>query len=148
MTYPDAPQQPPNYPPAPGYGAPPPPQQPNRLRGRVPRMLGWILLALAVALFVVGAVVVSTKSLSKVTGFQRVPVPTDSSTVTFDHTGKYVAYYEAPNVNSDIRQVPAVGVAIQAPNGTVTRLTKGYKQQSDGKIKIFTYDTRASRSTN
>lgn len=103
-------------------------------------MLGWIFLAVAVALFVVGIVVVGTKSLSKVNGFQRVPIPTDSSTVTFDHTGKYIAYYEADNVNSDIREVPAVGVAIQAPNGKVTRITKGYKQRSDGKIRIFTYD--------
>src|SRR4051794_20569134 len=115
MSYPDAPQQPPQYPQAPGYGPPPQPPQSTRLRGRGPRMLGWIFLALAIALFVVGIVVVGTKSLSKVSGFQRVPIPTDSSTVTFDHTGTYIAYYEADNVNSDIREVPAIGVAIQAP---------------------------------
>lgn len=134
MSYP---QPPPAYPAAPGGGA-----QPGkvRLRGRVPRILGWIFLAIAVVLFVIGIVVVGTKSLSKVNSFQRVPVPTDNATVTFDHTGRYVAYYEASNVTSGIREVPAVGVAIQAPNGTVTRLSQGYKEHSDGKIDIFTYD--------
>jgi hypothetical protein len=135
MSYPPPPSA--AYPPAPGQSAPP---QKVRLRGRIPRILGWTFLAVAVALFVVGLVVVGTKSLSKVNGFQRVPIPTDNSTVTFNAAGKYVAYYEAPSVNSDIREVPAVGVAIQAPNGTVTRLTHGYKEHSDGKIDIFTYD--------
>ena len=104
------------------------------------RILGWTFLGLALALFIVGIVVVGTKSLSKVNGFQRVPVPTDNSTVTFDHPGKYVAYYEADNVDSSIREVPAVGVAMQAPDGTVMRITQGFKEHSDGKIDIFTYD--------
>jgi hypothetical protein len=135
MSYPPPPE--PAYPSAPGPGGAP---GKVRLRGRVPRILGWTFLAIAAVLVIVGGVVIGTKSYSKVNGFQRVPVPTNNSTVTFNHTGKYVAYYEASNVNSDIREVPAVGVAIQAPNGTVTRLSHGYKEHSDGKIEIFTYD--------
>jgi hypothetical protein len=135
MSYPQPPSA--AYPSAPGYGAPP---GKVKLRGRMLRILGWTFLAVAVVLFIVGIVVVGTKSLSKVNSFQRVPIPTNNSTVTFSSPGKYVAYYEAGNVNSDIREVPAVGVAIQAPNGTVTRLTHGYKEHSDGKIDIFTYD--------
>jgi hypothetical protein len=134
MSYPPPPS--PAYPPGPG--APPPGKV--RLRGRIPRILGWTLLGLAVALFIAGVVVVGTKSYSKVNGFQRVPVPTNNSTVRFDHPGKYVAYYEASDVDSGIREVPAVGVAIQAPDGTVTRITHGYKEHSDGKIDIFTYN--------
>ena len=125
------------------YPPPPSPAYPPgkvRLRGRIPRILGWTFLGLAVVLFIVGVVVVGTKSLSKVNSFQRVPVPTNNSTVRFDHPGSYVAYYEASDVNSNIREVPAVGVAIQAPNGDVRRITTGYKEHSDGKIDIFTYD--------
>src|SRR5438067_1306908 len=136
MSYPPPPS--PAYPPGPGPGIAPPGKV--RLRGRIPRILGWTFLGLAVALFIVGVVVVGTKSLGKVNGFQRVPVPTDNSTVRFDHTGKYVAYYEASDVNSDIREVPAVVLAIQAPNGQTQRITHGYKEHSDGKIDIFTYD--------
>jgi hypothetical protein len=136
MSYPPPPS--PAYPPGPAAGGPPPGKV--RLRGRVPRILGWTFLGLAVALFVAGVVVVGTKSYSKVNGFQRVPVPTNNSTVRFDSTGKYVAYYEAGDVNSDIREVPAVVVAMQAPDGSVMRITHGYKEHSDGKIDIFTYD--------
>lgn len=133
MSYPPPPS--PAYPPGPGM-----PPGKVRLRGRIPRILGWTFLGLAVVLFIVGIVVVGTKSLSKVNGFQRVPVPTDNSTVRFDSTGTYVAYYEASDVDSSIREVPAVVVAIQAPNGDVQRITHGYKEHSDGKIDIFTYD--------
>jgi hypothetical protein len=110
------------------------------LRGRVPRLLGWIFLGLAVAALVAGGIVLGTKSFTEVNGFQRVPIPTDNATVTFGHTGKWVAYYEADGVDSDIDSVPAVQIAIQSPSGQVRRLTTLYGDRSDGKVKIFTYD--------
>lgn len=146
MTYPNPPEQPSGYPaapppygaaPQPSFGAPPP-QGP--LRGRTPRRLGWIFLALAIALFIAGGIVLATKSFSEVNKFQRVAVPTQNSTVTFNRTGKWVAYYEASNVHSGIDSVPAVRVAIESPSGQVRELTTLYGNRSDRKVKIFTYD--------
>ena len=133
MSYPPPPS--PAYPPGPGM-----PPGKVRLRGRIPRILGWTFLGLAVVLFIVGGVVIGTKSYSKVNGFHRVSVPSADATVRFDHTGNYVAYYEASDVHSGITEVPAVGVLLQPPNGNAFLLRHGYKENSDGKIKIFTYD--------
>jgi len=128
-----------SYPPPPSY--PPAPQAPQAgpLRGRTPRRLGWIFLILAIALFVVGGVVLAKKSFNEVDKFSRVPIPTSDGSIHLK-AGKNVAYYEAKGVNSDINSVPAVGVAIKSPSGQVQTLTKPYGGRSDGKVKIFTYD--------
>src|SRR5436189_2919372 len=96
MGYPNPPEQAGGYPPAAGYG---PTAGPQRLRGRVPRLLGWIFLGLAVALFVAGGIVLATKSLGKVNDFQRVSFE-GGGTVQLDDTGKWVVYLEAADVDS------------------------------------------------
>jgi hypothetical protein len=110
------------------------------LRGRVPRLLGWIFLGASIVLIVVGAVVAATQSLSKVNHFQRVAVADRTGTVHFDKSGKYIAYYEADNVRSDIKAVPRIGVALRGPSGQTMVLNTLYGNRSDGKIDIITYD--------
>lgn len=130
MTYPAPP------PPASGYGAPPP--GPGRLRGRTPRWLGWIFLALGVVLIVVAIVIAATKSLSKVDDFQRVKAGSTDS-VTFSHTGKYVAYYESDAITSHQDTVPKIKVLITDPDGKQTTLATPYGNRSDGKISKLNY---------
>src|SRR5262249_8250941 len=95
--------------------------------------------------FVAGGIVLATKSLGKVNGFQRVPVPTADSSVTFSGTGKYVAYYEARDVSSGIKQVPLVPVVLRSQSGQVQRLTTLCGNRSDNKIKVLTYDYNGHR---
>lgn len=128
-----------SYPPPPSYPPAAQPPQSGPLRGRTPRRLGWIFLILAVALFVVGGVVLAKKSFNEVDKFARVAVPTSDGTIHLK-AGKNVAYYEAKGVDSGIDSVPAVGVAIKSPSGKVQTLSKPYGGRSDGKVKIFTYD--------
>ena len=132
MSYPQPPS--PAYPSAYPAGAAP---GKVRLRGRVLRILGWTFLGLAVVLFVVGIVVVGTKSLGKVNGFQRITFASGQGTVNLD-TGKYVGYYEASNVSDSIDFVPRFQAAVRGPNGPVN--LQVYGNRSDGKIKKFTYD--------
>lgn len=132
---------PPAYPPAPyggygGYGAPPP--QPRRLRGRIPRLLGWIFLGLAVAAFAAGAGVIATKSLGEVGGFHRVTFAAASGTVQLDGSGKWVGYYEAHDVSDATDRLPAFRVAVLDPSGTPVTL-QTYGNRSDGKVDKFTY---------
>jgi len=119
-----------------GYASGPP--QPTRLRGRTPRRLGWIFLAAAIVLVVVGAIVVATKSIGKVDDFQRVSVAQGSGTINLN-AGKYVAYYEADNVNSDTKSLPMIGVQLTSPSGQVINVTTPYGNRSDNKIKSLTY---------
>lgn len=132
MSYPPPPQS--AYPPAPGPGPGP---GKVRLRGRVPRILGWTLLAIAIVLFVVGIVVVGAKSLSKVNGFQRISFTSGQGTVNLN-TGKYVGYYEASDVSDSIKFVPQFQAAVHGPNGPVS--LERYGDRGDGTIKKFTYD--------
>jgi hypothetical protein len=113
-----------------------------KLRGRLLRIIGWVALGLALALFIAGFAVIGTKTLSPVNSFIRVSVPTNPNgvAVQFDRTGKWVAYYEASNVESGIDQVPAVPVAIQDPSGQIRRINTPFGNRSDGKVDIFTYD--------
>jgi hypothetical protein len=138
MSYPNPPGPPSAYPPPPSGGLSAQPGGP--LRGRIPRRLGWIFLVVAVGLFVGGGIVLATKSVGAANKFQRVDVPTTTGSVTFKNTGKFVAYYEAKGVDSGIKQVPAVGVALQSPTGKIQTLTTPYGGRSDNKIKILTYD--------
>jgi uncharacterized membrane protein len=135
MSYPNPPGQPPAYPPAPGYNP-----APAHLRGRRPLQVAIPLLVAGLVLVIIGIVVVATKSLGKVNDFQRVDVSAATGTVTFKDAGNYVAYYEADDVDSNIRSVPAVRIALQSPSGKVQQLTTPYGGRSDGKIKIITYD--------
>lgn len=143
MTSPDAPQQPPQYPPAPGFGAPPPPPgygaspQPTRLRGRVPRLLGWIFLVIAVAGLVAGGVILGTKSFGKVNGFQRVDFAS-GGTVHLSGTGKYVIYLEGSNVDS-LKRVPFT-VEVTAPSGQRIPFTYYGNPGAGQKVTRFTYD--------
>ncbi len=131
MTYPAPP------PPTSGYGAPPP--RPGRLRGRTPRRLGWIFLALGVVLIVVGGVIIATKSLTPVNNFQRVKA-NSSGSVTFKHAGGYVAYYESDAVTGNETAVPLLPVRLTDPNGKQTTLSTKYGNRSDGKIRLLHYE--------
>jgi hypothetical protein len=128
-----------SYPPPPSaYPTAPPPGGGNvRLRGRVPRLLGWIFLAIAIIAFVVGGIVIGTKSLGKVNSFQRVTFTSGSGTVHLD-TGKYVGYYEAADVDNSIDAVPNFRVLITDPNGGQVNF-QNYGNNSNGTIKKFTY---------
>jgi hypothetical protein len=127
-----------SYPPPPPPAYPPAPQQPERLRGRTPRRLGWIFLALAVVLFVVGGIVLATKSLGKVNDFDRLSIANGGGTVTLDGTGKYVGYYEAGNVTDSIDRIPSFRAAVLDPSGDPVQLQR-YGNRSDGKVKKLTY---------
>ncbi len=147
MSYPNPPGDQPAYQPAPGYGPPPgypASGQPSRLRGRTPRRLGWIFLAAAVILFVIGGVVAATKSLNKVSGFQRIPIATGSGSVNLNTTGKWVVYYEASNVDNGIDRIPTIQLAIKDPSGA--RISGSpYGNRSDGKVKKFVYDYKGHK---
>jgi hypothetical protein len=136
MSYPNTPAPPPGYPSSPGYGQPP---ATGPLRGRTPRRLGWIFLVVAIALFVVGGVVLGTKSLGKVNGFQRVSVASGGGAVQLSGTGKWVVYYEADNVSSSISRLPGIRVVVTDPSGHPVPLQL-YGNSSDGKIKKLPYD--------
>ena len=127
--------------PAPPYGYPPTPSESKpRLRGRTAVRVGAILAGAGVVLIVVGAIIVSTHSLSKVDNFQRVKVSDVSGTLHFDHPGGYVAYYESDTVTSGTREVPLIPVRLTDPSGTSTALSTKYGNRSDGKIKLLHYD--------
>jgi hypothetical protein len=138
MSYPPPPSGQSPYPsasaPGPGYGGPP-----TTLRGRTPRRLGWIFLALAVIAFVIGGIIVGTKSLGKVNDFQRVSFASGTGKVTVDGTGKWVGYYEASNVDTSINRIPQFQAAMTSPSGATVQL-KPYGNRSDGKVDKFTYD--------
>jgi hypothetical protein len=128
-----------SYPPPPAY--PPAPQSPpdaGPLRGRTPRRLGWIFLALAIILFVIGAIVVAKKSYSEVKTFQRVSIADGSGSVNVDRTGKWVIYYEASNVNSSFKRIPDITVLVTTSSKPVQLST--YGKRKDGKVDRLTYD--------
>src|SRR5206468_10963277 len=114
--------------------------QPNGpLRGRVPRLLGWIFLAIAIALVVVGAVVLAKKSLGKVGDFQRVSIASGGGTVQLNRTGKWVVYYEASNVSGNLKRIPNITLAVGDPSGAAVPL-ENYGNRADGKVDWLTYD--------
>lgn len=139
MSYPPPPgppQQPYGYP----VGPPPVSAGPVRLRGRTPRLLGWIFLALAIVLFVVGGVIAATKSLSKVNGFQRVTVASGAGTVNLDGTGKWIIYFETSQVSNSTSELPPIRIVqLTDPSGQPI-VGQPYGNRSDGKVEKFTYD--------
>jgi hypothetical protein len=133
-----------SYPPPPAYPPVPPSQQPDGpLRGRTPRRLGWIFLGLGILLIVVGGVLAATKSLGAVNDFERVKVADGGGNVNFDKTGKFLAYYEGSEVDSDIKRVPLPLIRLTSPSGKAEVLdtTYGGNRRSEGKVsKKLTYD--------
>ena len=91
--------------------------QPRVRPGRIWYLAGVVLLLAGVAWLVFGFVSLS----SKVDGFARVPLPA-GGTVTLDHSGGYVVYYEGPGAASG--QIPSFDVRIApvAPPATVGSL--------------------------
>jgi hypothetical protein len=71
---------------APAIRSPPP------VRGRKALVVGAALTVLGAVALIVGAVVSSSTGVSQ---FQRVTVSDQTGTITFNHTGDYVAYYES-----------------------------------------------------
>lgn len=114
-----------------------PPGQPTRLRGRTPLWLALIFFVVAVALFVIGGVVIANKSLGKVNSFHRVSFAAGTGTVQLS-AGTYVGYYEASTVNDSITQIPYFRVAVQAPSGQILPISK-YGPDSNGKIRKLVY---------
>lgn len=79
--------------------------QPRVRPGRIWYLAGVVLLLAGVAWLVFGFVSLS----SKVDGFARVPLPA-GGTVTLDHSGGYVVYYEGPGAASG--RIPSFDVRI------------------------------------
>jgi len=135
MTYPPPPY--PQYPSGPpGYG--PPPSGPVRLRGRTPRRLGWIFLAVGIVLTVVGATVYETQSLSKVDKFSRVSIAAGGGTANFS-TGNYLAYYEAKGANDKTKNIPIVAIRLTSPSGKQMVLDTLYGGGKVADLKIKSY---------
>jgi uncharacterized membrane protein YidH (DUF202 family) len=127
----------PAYPPAPGPVTAGPSGQ-VQLRGRTPRRLGWIFLAVGLVILVIGIVVLVTKS-SKVNGFARVRVSDQVGQIHLD-AGKYLAYYEAQNV--DTNAIPLPAVVLVGPSGKALPLLTLYggRPRSSGNIStVLTY---------
>ncbi|MEO8889833.1 MAG: hypothetical protein ABI301_04165 [Jatrophihabitantaceae bacterium] len=116
------------------------PVRPKHLRGRKPLWAALIAFVIAVILFVVGGVILGTKALGKVDGFQRVSIASGEGTVTLDGTGKWVGYYEASDVSSSIDAIPHFRVAVTSPSNQNVTL-ESYGNLSDGKVKKLTYDS-------
>jgi hypothetical protein len=104
-------------------------------------------MVLGLALAIAGGVLASTRSYSKVKGFQRISVQDTTGTVHFSHAGGYVAYYESRTVTDSTSQlIPPVGGTLtnQAANTTVILRTP-YGNRSDGKIKFLHYDYKGHK---
>ena len=126
------------------YPPPPPvpglPSKKPRLRGHTGIRVGAILSILGLAVAVVGVIVLGTQSLGKVNDFQRIKIADGSGTVRFSGTGQFVAYYEAPNVTSNITRLPPIELAVRNQSTKTVVAITPYGNRSDGKIKKLTYD--------
>jgi hypothetical protein len=100
-------------------------------------MLGWIFLGVAVVAFVIGGVVLGTKSLSQVNDFQRVSFE-QGGPVQLDGTGKWVVYLEAGNVDS-LQRIP-FRLAVSGPSGLPLRVAYYGDPGPGEKVHKFTYD--------
>lgn len=120
-----------------GYGAPA--GNPPRRRGRTPLMLALIFGVIGIVLLVVGGVVGFSEGLNKVNSFQRVSVADGVRTMHLN-AGSYVAYYEAPNYNTNSNTVPVLVLQILDPQTGHFLTGSLYGGRSDHKVKILTYD--------
>jgi hypothetical protein len=101
-------------------------------------------LAVAVVLFVIGGVVGATKSLGKVSGFQRVTIADGAGTVNLNGTGKWIIYYEASDVDNGLDRIPRIRLSLTDPNGTQVT-GKPYGNRSDGKVDKLVYDYKGHK---
>jgi len=132
----------PASPPAGGYPGYPAAPRPKRLRGQRPLQIGAVLMAIGIVVMIIGVVVSSAGGDSKVNGFQRVKVSDHTGTITFKHSGGYLAYYESDSVtDSTSQQIPLIPTRLTSPaNGQVLTLSTPYGDRSDGKVKYLHYD--------
>jgi len=150
VTYPSDPNNPssggfqgyPATPPAGGvYPGYPAAQPPRRTRGTRAVQVGAILMAAGIVIAIIGSVIGSKTSDSKVNGFQRVQLADKTGTITFKNSGGYVAYYESKSVTDSTNQkVPLIEVTLTPTSGQPLPLTTPYGNRSDGKIKYLHYD--------
>jgi len=126
-------------PPPPAYGVPPAPARKQKLRGAMPRKLGWIFGAVGVVALVVGIVVLAAKSLGAVNDFQRISVAQGHGTISVDRTGKWVGYYESDQVTSRISRLPDLQVAIAGPDGQRIDFDS-YGNPNGNSVRRLTYD--------
>jgi len=138
----------PQYPPPPYGSAPyasaPPaypgyPSAPVRLGGRIPLRLALVFGVIGVALLVVGGIVGFSQGLNKVDSFQRVS-PADGIRTVHLNAGDYVAYYEAPNYDTNSKTVPILVLQILDPSTGHLLTGSLYGGRSDHKVEILTYD--------
>jgi hypothetical protein len=120
-----------------GYGAPAAP--PPRRRGRTPLIIALIFGVVGLALLVVGGVVGFSQGLNKVNSFQRVSVADGIRTIHLT-AGDYVAYYEAPNYNTNSNSVPILILRILDPQTGHFLTGSLYGGRNDHKVKMLTYD--------
>ncbi|MGH8860898.1 MAG: hypothetical protein ACRDVG_06625 [Jatrophihabitantaceae bacterium] len=126
-------------PPPPPPGPPGPPGRQARLRGHTGMRVGIALTVPGLILLIVGIVVIATQSFTKVDGFQRVSFAQGTGTIDFSKSGDYVAYYEAPGVNSGISLVPAILLSLR-DHGTDAPVTlTPYGNNADGRLDKLTY---------
>lgn len=102
----------------------------------------WYLAAVLLFLGGVAWLVFGFVSLSsKVDAFERVPLPA-GGTVTLNHSGGYVVYYEGPGANSG--QIPSFNVRI-APAAPPAAVRRG-SLQTYGSSVTYTIGTRQGRA--
>jgi hypothetical protein len=128
------------YPGQPYPGQPyPPAGAPPRLRGGTPLKLAIAFGSIGVIAVIVAAAVGFGTGLRKVDSFQRVPLSPGIGSVHFA-AGNYVAYYEAPNYNTNGHTVPVVIVQLRRGQAGPLVRRSLYGGQSDRKVKSLTYD--------
>ena len=106
-------------------------QPKTRLRGHTGIRVGSILAIVGLLALIAGVIVIATQSLSKVNNFQRVSFSQQTGTITFSKPGGYVAYYEAPGVNSSISRVPPILRDAQ-PQPRARQVAHVVRQPDDG----------------
>ncbi len=115
-----------------------------RRRGKRLITVGSVLLAIGIIVGIIGGVVGFNNSLAKVNSFQRVPVGATGQTVTFAHTGDYVAYFESGSVSRNQSRLLLVPMELVSPSGqTVSK--QPYGGGSNDKIKRLYYDYRGHK---
>jgi hypothetical protein len=98
-----------------------------------------VFLAVAIVLFVIGGVVLAKKSFGQVNGFHRVSFATQGGVVQLSGTGKWIGYYEAPNVTNSITRIPDFRVGVQGPSGQSIPV-QHYGNSTNGKIQKLVYN--------
>lgn len=102
-------------------------------------MLALIFGVVGIVLLIVGGAVGFSQGLGKVNSFQRVSV-SDGIRSMHLNAGKYVAYYEAPNFDTNSNTVPVLVLQILDPRTGHLLTGSLYGGRSDQKVKILTYD--------